>query len=161
MSVFRWGNPISTFQDLEREVDRWFRSMDLAIEGLRLGRPFPALNLFDTGESYLITAELPGCHVDDLELQVAGGILTLKGRRLTGTEVPDERFRRSERPNGNWERKVSLPERVDEDHIRADLTDGLLRLHLPKLPSGQPRRIEVSKKPLAPPDAQEGSVSSE
>jgi len=144
MAVFRWGNPFSTFQDLEREMDRWVRTMDLAIEGLRLGRPFPALNMFDLENSYLITAELPGCDAANLELHVANGVLTLRGSRSTGTEIPDERFRRSERPTGTWERKVSLPERVDEERIKAELTNGLLRLTLPKIPSGTPRRIQIA-----------------
>lgn len=152
MPVFRWGNPIGTFRDLEREMDRWVRTMDLAIEGLRLGRPFPALNLFDLDGAYLITAELPGCDPADLELHVAHGVLTLRGSRSTGTEIPDERFRRSERPTGNWERKVSLPERVDEERIKAELTHGLLRLTLPKLPSGTPRRIEIGDSPVVNPE---------
>lgn len=148
MPVFRWGNPLHAFQDLEREMDRWMRSMDLAIEGLRLGRAFPALNVYETAEAYLITAELPGCNGDELEINVSQGGMTIRGTRSAQKDVPAERFRRSERPSGDWERTIALPERVAEDQIRAELTNGLLRLHLPKLPSSAPRQIKVSDTPI-------------
>lgn len=143
MPVFRWGSTFDAFQDLEREMDRWVRSMDLAFEGLRLGRPFPSLNLFELDEEYLITAELPGCEGADLELSVANGVLTMRGNRPKTGDVSEERFRRSERPAGSWERIISLPDRVDDERIRAELTHGLLRLHLPKLPATAPRQIRV------------------
>ncbi|WP_437206785.1 Hsp20/alpha crystallin family protein [Planctomicrobium sp. SH664] len=145
MPVFRWGNPLHTFQDLEREMDRWVRTMDLAFEGLRLGRPFPALNVFETADQYIITAEVPGCDGKDLEIHVADGAMTLRGTRSTGTDVPEEKFRRSERPTGAWERSISLPERVNEDQIRAELNHGLLKVHLPKLPATAPRQIQVTE----------------
>jgi HSP20 family protein len=143
MPVFRWGSTLEAFRDLEREMDRWVRSMDLAFEGLRLGRPFPSLNLFELEDEFLITAELPGCEASDLELNVANGVLTMCGNRPKTGDVPEERYRRSERPSGSWERTISLPDRVDEQQIRAELTHGLLRLHLPKLPATAPRQIQV------------------
>ena len=144
MPVFRWGSAYDAFRDLEREMDRWVRSVDLAFEGLRLGRPFPSLNLFDLPESFLMTVELPGCDAGDVDVSVANGTLTLRGSRAADGEIPEDRFRRSERPSGKWERSITLPDRIDEDAIRAELTHGLLRLHLPKLPSTEPRQIRVS-----------------
>lgn len=143
MPVFRWGSTLEAFRDLEREMDRWVRSMDLAFEGLRLGRPFPSLNLFELEDEFLIAAELPGCEASDLELNVASGVLTMRGSRPKTGDVPEEHYRRSERPSGPWERTISLPDRVDEQKIRAELTHGLLRLHLPKLPETAPRQIQV------------------
>jgi HSP20 family protein len=145
MPVFRWGNPLQSFHNLEREMDRWLKSMDLAIEGLRLGRPFPVLNVFATPDAYFITAELPGCDGQNLEIQVANGELLLRGTRSSQGDIPADRFRRSERPSGDWERRVSLPERVDEQKIHAELTHGLLRLHVPKLPATAPRQIRVTQ----------------
>lgn len=144
MPIFRWGNPLHAFPDLEREMDLWMRSMDLAIEGLRLGRPFPALNVFVTDSSFLITAELPGCDPDELEIHVGSGTLTLRGERSLQGTIPEEKFRRSERPSGPWERTVTLPERIDEQQIRAEFTNGLLKLHLPKLPTTAPRQIKIA-----------------
>ncbi len=144
MPVFRWGNPLHALPDLEREMDRWLKSVEVAFEGLRLGRPFPALNLFSTPTIYLITAELPGCDVNDLDIEVADGKLTLRGTRSPQGDIPAERFRRSERMSGEWERTITLPERVDEERIQAELTNGLLRVQLPKLPTTAPRQIKLN-----------------
>jgi len=144
MPVFRWGNPLHAFPDLEREMDRWMKSMDLAFEGLRLGRPFPALNVYVTEEEYLITAELAGCEPESLDVHVVNGELVLRGNRSLQGAIPEERFRRSERPSGAFERVISLPERIDEQKIRADFVNGLLKLHLPKLPATAPRQIKIT-----------------
>lgn len=144
MPVFRWGSALEAFRDLEREVDRWVRSMDIAFETPRFGRPFPSLNLYEVGDEYLITAELAGCDADDLDLSVANGIVTMRGTRDAAGTIPEERFRRSERPSGEWERSISVPERIDDERIRAELTDGLLRLYLPKAPQAARRQIQVA-----------------
>jgi len=158
MAIYRWGNPLHAFSDLEREMDRWMKSMDLAFEGLRLGRPFPALNVYATDEEYLITAELPGCDPDALDIHVANGELTLRGERSLQGTIPEERFRRSERPGGPWERLVALPERVDEQNIRAEFMNGLLKLHLPKLPATAPRQIKITDLTQSP--TQDSTVTS-
>ncbi|WP_437185317.1 Hsp20/alpha crystallin family protein [Planctomicrobium sp. SH668] len=156
MPVFRWGNPLHAFPDLEREMDRWMKRMDLAFEGLRLGRPMPALNVYSTEDAYLITAELAGCDPNAIEIHVSNGELTLTGSRALPREIPEERFRRSERPTGNWERSVTLPERVDESAIRAEFTNGLLKLRLPKLPATAPRQIKISETIRQEPTNSEG-----
>lgn len=141
MPVFRWGHAFDAFRDLEREVDRLMRS--LTLEGFRIGRPFPAVNIYELAHEFLLTAQLPGTSADDLELSVAGGVLTMKGRRGTTDAVPEERYRRSERPVGPWERSFHLPDKVRDDEMFAELQHGVLKLHLPKAPSSQPRHVPV------------------
>ena len=143
MPIFRWGTALDAFRDLEREVDRWVRTMDIAFESPRIGRPFPSLNLYDCGNEYLITAELAGCAGDQLDLSVANGIVTMRGERDIVSDVDESRIRRSERPSGVWERSISVPERIEDDAIRAELTNGLLKLYLPKAPSAAPKQISV------------------
>lgn len=143
MAAFHWGNAFDAFRDLEREFDRLLHSVGRTLEGVRFGRPYPPINIYDLDEEFLLTAELPGTRADDFELMVANGALTLRGRRTADDGVPDERYRRSERPRAEWERSLALPERIIEEGIRAELRDGVLRLHLPKAPSTQPRQIRV------------------
>jgi HSP20 family protein len=143
MPVFRWGNAFDAIRDLEREMDRWLRSVNFTMEGVRAGRAYPAVNIYELDEEFLLTAELPGARAEDLELSVSGGVVTLRGSRRNDTDVSDERFRRSERPRGVWERTLTLPARVREDELRAELNNGVLKLHLPKAPSLQPRQIRV------------------
>ncbi|MBT5019575.1 Hsp20/alpha crystallin family protein [Planctomicrobium sp.] len=143
MPIFRWGSALDAFRDLEREVDRWMKSVDITFENPRLGRPFPSLNLYEIGDTYLITAELSSCVASDLDLSVANGVVTMRGTRDASGDIPEDRYRRSERPSGKWERSISVPERIDDDNIRAELTNGLLRLYLPKVPSAAPKQIHV------------------
>ena len=143
MPIFRWPNALEAFRDLEREMDRLMRSVDSAVEGLRIGRQYPPVNIFELEHEYLVTAELPGIPSEHLEVSVADGLLTLRGSRREA-DIPEDRYRRSERPKGDWERVIALPERTQEEAVSAELNDGVLRLHLPKTPSATPRKIPIT-----------------
>lgn len=145
MAVFRWGHAWDPFHDLEREVDRLLAGVSLSFQGLRFGRQYPAVNVYDLDTELLITAELPGVKSEDLELTVADSVLTLRGKRSGPVGVPDERYRRQERPRGVWQRSLSLPERIHEEQMTAEFTNGLLKIHLPKAPTAQPRQIPITE----------------
>ncbi|MEZ5944807.1 MAG: Hsp20/alpha crystallin family protein [Planctomycetaceae bacterium] len=142
MALFRWGSAFDAFRDLEREMDRWIRRLDMAT-GSRSGRVFPALNLYELEYEYLLVGELPGVDIQDLEVSVAGGQLRLSGERRLSDDVEDDRYRRRERSCGAWNRQIQLPPRVQEDQIRAELVHGILKLHLPKMPTTEPRKIAI------------------
>jgi len=156
MPLFHFGQNWAPFGDLEREVDRLLRSVNLTFHGIRLGRQYPAVNLFELENEYVLTAELPGTRLEDLELTIAGGILTLKGRRDDSLEIPEHRFRRSERFHGEWQRSLSLPERVREEDLAATFTDGVLKVRLPKGAQTPPRQIAVTEGSDGPPRPIEG-----
>jgi HSP20 family protein len=145
MPVFRWGHSWEAFQDLEREMDRLLNSVNFAFHGIRLGRQFPAVNLYELKDEYLLTAELPGTKAEDLELTISNGLLHIKGKRLEPDDVSADRFRRQERFRGSWQRSLSLPERVRDEAFRAEFVNGILRIHLPKGEQEQPRRIPVTE----------------
>src|ERR1700685_1961878 len=145
MPLFRWGHTWDAFQDLEREVDQLLNSVNLTFQGIRLGAQFPAVNLYELDNEYLLTCELPGTKVEDLELTIANGLLRLKGCRSEPAGVPEEHYRRQERVHGKWERTLSVPERVREEGLSAEFIDGILRIHLPKGEQEQPRRIAVAE----------------
>jgi HSP20 family protein len=147
MALFRFGHHWDPFGDLEREVDQLLRSVNLTFQGFRLGRQYPAVNLYELENEFILTAELPGTRLEDLELTIAGGILTLKGRRDDSPDVPENRFRRSERFHGEWQRSLSLPERVREDELKATFVDGILKVRLPKGAQSPPRQITVTGEP--------------
>jgi len=130
---------------LEREVDRLLNSVNFAFQGIRIGREFPAVNLYELENEYLMTAELPGTKSEDLELTIANGLLHIKGRRMEPEPIPEERFRRQERFRGSWQRTLSIPDRVRDDGLTAEFTDGILKIHLPKGAQEQPRRIPVTE----------------
>jgi len=144
MAVFRWRQTWGTLRDLEREFDRLLETIKTPFPGMRLERQYPPVNIYELDGEFLLVAELPGLGAENLDLTVAGGILTLKGDRKGPEGVLEDRFRRHERLRGSWQRQINLPERVDEDRVAAEFVNGILKIHLPKLPNVKPRQIPVS-----------------
>ena len=101
----------------------------------------PPVDLHETPDRYVLTAELSGLSRDDVQIQVQDGKLFLRGRRPAGT-VTCEQYQRVERGHGQFSRTFALPEAVDVDAIQADLEDGILTIWIPKA-SPSERRIEV------------------
>lgn len=144
MPIFRWGHSLDdSFRDLEQEVDRLLEGVNLTFQGLRLSRRYPLINLYEVESGYLLTAEIPGTKASDIEITVAGGILSLKGVRDIPDEVPEDSYRRCERFRGSWERSVSLPKQVNEAEMQADFSNGVLKITLPKNHDEKPRQIQV------------------
>jgi HSP20 family protein len=144
MAVFRWGQTWDPIRDLEREVDRLLASVSLSFQGIRVGRQYPPVNVYEVDNELLLTAELPGTRPEDLEVFVADGVLTLKGKRTGAEGITDDHYRRQERPRGDWQRSLTLPALIHEDKLTAEFTNGILRVCLPKAPATVPRQIRVA-----------------
>lgn len=142
MSGINWQRRWDPFRDLQREMGRLFETLEPY--ALRLVRQYPAINLYDVGDRYMLTAPLPGMMPEDLDLSITGETLTLKGERKRLEGVPDESFRRQERPFGRWARTATLPDRVDTTQVSASFAQGVLTVTLPKAESARPRQISVS-----------------
>lgn len=143
MPVFRWGQNWDPFRDMEREMDRLLQGVSLTLHGVRFSRRFPQLNLLEVEDAYIVTAEIPGVDPQQLEITTASGYLTIRGVRATPDEARDDTFRRQERFQGPWQRKIQIPDRVNEEKMKAECNAGILRITLPKAPSSAPRQIRV------------------
>lgn len=146
MAIFRWGQSWDPLRDLEREVDRLLQGMNFSLQA-RSARRFPLINLLDAGDHFLLTAEIPGVALEDLELTAAEGVLTIKGVRKAPEEAREDSFRRQERYQGNWQRSLQLPARIDEEGLKAEYTLGVLRVTLPKAAGAIARSIPISEGP--------------
>jgi len=102
----------------------------------------PAVDLCETAEAFIVTAELPGLGRDQIQIQVNDGRLTLQGRR--DARVPCEQYHQVERGHGEFARTFALPAMVDVEQIAADLRDGVLTITIPKSAEKAPRRVDVS-----------------
>ena len=91
-----------------------------------------------------LEALAPGVDPGTLELSVVGNTLRISGekRRVAGEVTPDA-FHRSERATGKFVRQLQLPVDVDEQHVQATYTDGLLLVTLPKVEKAKPTQIAV------------------
>jgi len=104
---------------------------------------FPALNVWEEGDSLVVEAELPGMKPADIEILVTGGDqLTLKGERKPLT-VEKSTLHRQERGYGKFERTLQLPYMVDAEKVEARFENGVLRIQLSKHEAARARKIEV------------------
>ena len=141
--VVRRGEDTNPFLALHREMNRLFddvfRGFDLAPFGFdrRFDRIFgwPNIEVNDTDTEMKVTAELPGMDEKDVELELAHGVLAIKGEKPTETEDKDRLF--SERYYGRFERRIPV-EDIDEDKVSASFRNGVLTVTLPK--TAQARR---------------------
>ena len=108
----------------------------------REGGPFPRVSLFENPHGFELIAQVPGVAQNQLELVVHRDVLAIRGVRAF-PEPQGARALRLERPRGEFERTIELPEAVATDKVEATLKDGFLRVTLPKAPDAQPRRVEI------------------
>ncbi len=80
MSGLNWQRRWDPFRDLQREVGRLFETLE-PLQPWRVMRQFPAINLYDTGDRYVLSAQLPGMTPEEVELSITGETLTIKGER--------------------------------------------------------------------------------
>ena len=102
----------------------------------------PAVDLCETAEAFIVTAELPGVAREQVRIEVHDGRLTLQGRR--DARVPCEQYHQVERGHGEFSRSFALPPTVDPEKIAADLRNGVLTITVPKAPERGARRVDVT-----------------
>jgi HSP20 family protein len=119
---------------LSKEVERLFDEM--------IHRPWgssreirgwnPSIDLFETRDSFILEADLPGVKPEDVKVEIENGDLVLEGRRTIEKSESAGRFHTMERSSGYFVRQMKLPELVDRANIKAAFKDGVLRVTLPK-----------------------------
>jgi len=100
----------------------------------------PPVDIYETSESLVLMADLPGVSKEDLDLRVDNNVLTLQGK--SSHAASGEAIYR-EYELVNFFRQFELSEQVDQEKIAADFNQGVLTLHLPKVEKPKPRQIEV------------------
>ena len=105
---------------------------------------YPAVDVLESKDSYLLRAELPGMNREDFSLEVKNGTLTISGERKLQEPVSGVRYRAVERVAGRFSRSFCLPETVQQDGIQATYRDGILEIYVPKLEFAKARQIRVN-----------------
>ncbi len=143
MNGSEWQGRWDPLRELQREMGRLFDRID-PFQPLRSIRQYPPVNVYDGGESYLLSAQLPGLTAEEVELTITGESLTMRGERKRADNVKDDSYRRQERPMGRWSRTITLPDRVDSSKVSASFSNGILTVQLPKAEDARPRHIAVN-----------------
>jgi HSP20 family protein len=104
---------------------------------------FPAVDLSQTPERFLIKVDLPGLTKDDIDLTVENQALTLTGERRFETGDDGETFSRVERSYGKFSRTFQLPNNVSASKVKAQFSDGVLTVTIPKSEEAKSRKISI------------------
>jgi HSP20 family protein len=103
----------------------------------------PAFDVSETENEIVVKAELPGMDVQDIDIALTDGLLTIKGERKMEKEDKEENYHRIERQFGSFSRSLNLGTKVRADGIEAGYKDGILTVTLPKAEENKPKKIEV------------------
>ena len=141
----RLMNDLSPLFRLHNEMDRWTEGFadDAPATPRPYGAAYPALNTWEDADHAWVEAELPGLGLDDVEVLVNGGEVTIAGAREFGEPQGGAHWHRRERSYGRFSRTVTLPWEVDADKVHATLRDGVLTVQLPKAETAKPRKVKV------------------
>ena len=146
MNLVTWDpyRELSTLQDRFSRVFGGGLPRRERDEELSLGAWIPPVDIVEEKDRILMTAELPGFKENEIEIQMEGGVLTLRGERKSETEKEGRTFHRMERSYGQFVRSFTLPNNVDRERIKANFANGLLEIELPKLEEAKPRQIKIA-----------------
>jgi HSP20 family protein len=138
-------DPYREFRGLAERVNSAFaRTQARRDEEMSLGAWLPPVDIAEDKDRIVLTAELPGFQEDQIQIQMEGGVLTLRGERKFEDEKEGRNFHRVERSYGQFVRSFTLPNNVDRDAIKASFRNGLLEIAMPKREEAKPRQISIS-----------------
>ena len=146
MALIRW-DPFREISTLQERMNRLFSEMarrsPIAEEETIQGAWIPPVDIYETGDSIVIKAELPGISKEDITLEVKENTLSIKGEKKFEKDVKEESYHRVERSYGAFQRAFALPSTVQQDKVKAKFRDGILEVTLPKAEEAKPKQIKV------------------
>jgi HSP20 family protein len=137
-------------QEIERMFDEfWRRPFPSLLSPERwwptgaFRMPTPALDVYEEKDDVIVKAELPGLSKEDLEVNLTGSALTIKGEKKKEEEIKEKDYYRSERSYGSFIRSIELPCEVKADQVAASFKNGVLEIRLPKTEEAKKKEIRV------------------
>ncbi|MGM0546418.1 MAG: Hsp20/alpha crystallin family protein [Bacteroidota bacterium] len=104
----------------------------------------PSIDISETEDQFMITAELPGMSKEDIDISLENGRLAISGERSFENEEKGKKFHRVETKYGSFERSFQLPDNVDAESISATYDNGLLNISIDKSEDKVSKKIEIS-----------------
>lgn len=143
-------------QDFHREINRLFDQTfrNFGFSSFDINRPFlpsvgnmlrPMTDLSANDKEYTVTVEVPGAEKDDIKIEVANNIMTIRGEKKQKKEEKEKDYYRQERFYGSFQRVFSLPKDADQTDIKATFKQGVLTVTMPrkKMPKSDVKKIEI------------------
>ena len=128
-------------QDINRLFDTFWRGIAIPMPGawtVLAAEGLPRVDVRETDKEVVVAAELPGMDENDVEISVAGGLLTIRGETVLERESGNDNYVPRERNVGVVERVVPLPDGLELDSARATMKNGLLAVKIPRAAAASP-----------------------
>ena len=138
--------PITTPWLFRPEFDDFLESFFArVVQRMASGRAFsPVVDIVETENDIMVTAEIPGMEQKDLDVNLSGDVLTIKGEKKAEHEEKGDNFHRIERSYGSFSRSIPLPCEVQADKVEAGYKGGVLTLKLPKSESCRKKAVKIT-----------------
>ena len=134
------GRSLMPSRDL---FDRFFDDWDLPTVFSGENELKPAFDISENDKEFVVSAELPGIDIKDVEITISDGILSVRGEKRQEKEDKGEDYHRIERRYGSFHRSFRIPGKVESDKIDASYKDGILKVLLPKAEGTETKKIEI------------------
>lgn len=147
MTYLTTRRPMRNLFSLHNEMGRVFGDLFAPHEGgtdTEETSWMPTVDISETENGYEIRAELPGVSEDDVNVSLTDNLLTVKGEKRQEAETEGKNYHRVERRYGSFQRRFTLPSEVATDDIRAEFSDGVLTLSIPKPEAVKPTEIPIT-----------------
>jgi HSP20 family protein len=145
--------PFREMEDLGRRFEDFFNRPFLPASWRRLTSDSygwsPVIDVIEKDEKFIVKVELPGVKEEDIDVSVAGDMLTISGEKRTESEEKRKGYHYSESSYGSFSRSITVPSTVDTSKIEADFDKGVLEITLPKTAEVKPKKIKVAGKKKA------------
>jgi HSP20 family protein len=136
-------SPWRGLEDMSDHLNLFFGGAANGPAGPRAGWS-PSVNVEESKDELILSAELPGMTIDDVEIEVENNVLSLRGEKKGEQEEQvDRRFHLGERRYGAFERRFTLPRTVKAMEISAHFKDGILYVQMPKAPEAKSRTEDI------------------
>lgn len=148
MALVRW-DPVREIDTLQGEMNRLFSTFfdtptNRGGNGSVARRWIPAMDLMETGDHFVLKADLPGMTEADVNIEVEKNVLTISGERKTEHEAKHEGYYRLERATGSFSRSLTLPEGIDAGAVTATFDNGVLEVRIPKPEQAKPQKVQIA-----------------
>ena len=146
-NLTRW-EPAREMMTLREAMDRLFDDAFTHSLSMRDGwsASTPAVDMYQTDDEIVVRASLPGIKADEMQINITGDVLTLKGEVKHEEEKNDKTWHIREQRWGSFQRSVALPTNVVSDKAKAEFENGILIITLPKAQEVRPKTITVNAK---------------
>jgi len=131
---------------LHREIDRLFSEFAQGL-GSNAGNIMPNIEISETDKAIEVSAEMPGLERKDVEISIDDDTLTIRGEKKVEESQGDKNVQHSERTYGVFLRVLQLPPGIDPSTVQATMSNGVLKITIPKPAKPEPKKIEVKEEP--------------